>query len=47
MSCHAHANATPVHLVAGSLLLMAFFVGAILFAALVGALDAKLPWPKP
>jgi hypothetical protein len=24
---------------------MAFFVGALLFAALVGALDAKLPWP--
>lgn len=24
---------------------MAFFVGALLFAALIGALDAKLPWP--
>jgi hypothetical protein len=26
---------------------MSFFVGAILFVALVGVLDAKLPWPKP
>jgi hypothetical protein len=26
---------------------MSFFVGAILFTALVGTLDAKLPWPKP
>jgi hypothetical protein len=26
---------------------MSFFVGAILFTALVGVLDAKLPWPKP
>jgi hypothetical protein len=26
---------------------MSFFVGAILFTALVGILDAKLPWPKP
>jgi hypothetical protein len=25
---------------------MSFFVGAILFIALVGILDAKLPWPK-
>jgi hypothetical protein len=25
---------------------MSFFVGAILFVALVGVLDAKLPWPK-
>ncbi len=26
---------------------MAFFVGTILFAALVGVLDARLPWPSP
>jgi hypothetical protein len=25
---------------------MSFFVGAILFVALVGVLDAKLPWPR-
>jgi|tagenome__1003787_1003787.scaffolds.fasta_scaffold19667230_2 hypothetical protein len=25
---------------------MSFFVGAILFVALVGVLDAKIPWPK-
>lgn len=25
---------------------MSFIVGAILFAALIGALDAKLPWPS-
>jgi hypothetical protein len=24
---------------------MAFFLGVILFAALIGALDARLPWP--
>ena len=26
---------------------MSFFVGEILFIALVGVLDAKLPWPRP
>jgi hypothetical protein len=26
---------------------MSFFLGSILFVALVGALDARLPWPRP
>jgi hypothetical protein len=26
---------------------MSFFLGAILFAALIGVLDARLPWPSP
>jgi hypothetical protein len=26
---------------------MSFLVGSILFVALVGALDARLPWPRP
>ncbi len=26
---------------------MSFILGVILFAVVVGALDARLPWPKP
>ena len=26
---------------------MSFILGIVLFAVVVGALDARLPWPKP
>jgi hypothetical protein len=26
---------------------MSFFIGLILFVVVVGAIDARLPWPKP
>lgn len=26
---------------------MSFILGTILFAGVIGALDARLPWPKP
>ncbi len=26
---------------------MSFVLGVVLYTALVGALDARLPWPKP
>jgi hypothetical protein len=26
---------------------MSFVIGLVLFVAVVGALDARLPWPKP
>jgi hypothetical protein len=26
---------------------MAFFVGMILFVVVIGALDARFPWPRP
>ena len=27
--------------------LVAFVVGVVLFAVVIGALDARLPWPRP
>lgn len=26
---------------------MSFILGVILFAGVIGAIDARLPWPKP
>jgi hypothetical protein len=26
---------------------MSFFIGLILFVVVAGAIDARLPWPKP
>jgi hypothetical protein len=42
---YSHPNATRVHFREGKT--MSFFVGVLLFAAVVGVLDAKLVrWPK-
>lgn len=41
---YADANATPVRLVERG---MSFILGAILFAAVIGVLDAKwITWPR-